>query len=68
MNDPACVGGGVDVDYRPIRMSMRLYLGAWRLLSSPYWHGAGSNPVLPYRKFSKEVGGYDEKVVDRRGR
>ena len=32
MRDPACVGGGVDVDHRPRRAFVRLYLRVWRLL------------------------------------
>ena len=32
MRDPSCFGGGVDVDYRPRRLVVRLYLHAWRLL------------------------------------
>ena len=28
MRDPACIGGGLDVDYRPRRFSVRLYLRA----------------------------------------
>ena len=30
IRDPGCVCGGVDVDYRPRRLSSRLYLRAWR--------------------------------------
>ena len=33
MNDPDCVGGAVDVEYRPRRFSMRLYLRIWRVLA-----------------------------------
>ena len=33
MSDPNCVGGAVDVDYRPRRLSMRLYLRIWRVLA-----------------------------------
>ena len=32
MNSEGCVGGGADVDYRPRRVTMRVYLGAWKLL------------------------------------
>ena len=32
MDDPDCIGGGVDVDYRARRLFVRLYLLAWRLL------------------------------------
>ena len=30
MSDPACVGGGVEVEYRPRRPIIRLYLRCWR--------------------------------------
>ena len=32
MSDPSCLGGAVDTDYRPARLSVRLYLKSWRLL------------------------------------
>ena len=32
MSDPACVGGGVDVDCRPKRRAMRFDLRIWRAL------------------------------------
>ena len=32
MSDTTCVGSAVDVEYRPRRMSSRVYLSAWRLL------------------------------------
>ncbi len=32
MGDPSCIGGGVDVEYRPRRLTVRLYLRAWRIL------------------------------------
>ena len=34
MSDPACVGGGVDVEYRPRRLLVKLYLRSWRLLGN----------------------------------
>ena len=33
MSDPGCVGGAVDVECRPRRLSMRIYLRAWRVLA-----------------------------------
>ena len=33
MSDPECVGGGVDVEYRPRRLVIRLYLRCWRQLA-----------------------------------
>ena len=47
MSDPDCVGGGVDVDYRPKRHSVKLYLRAWRVPGPPHRDGPGRNAVLP---------------------
>ena len=33
MSDPACVGGGVDVEYQPRRRFTRLCLRGWRVLA-----------------------------------
>ena len=46
MRDPACVGGGVDVDYRPHRHLVRLYLRLWRLLARGTGDGAGRRAAL----------------------
>ena len=61
MRDPACVGGGVDVDYRPRRSSIRFYLRLWRLLAR------GTGMVQGAAQFCREdvfaeIGGYDERV------
>ena len=61
MSDPACVGGGVDVDYRPQRISMRLYLRAWRLLSRLTGMVQGATQFCRKEVF-EQVGGYDEKA------
>ena len=61
MNDPACVGGGVDVDYRPKRLSIRLYLRAWRLLSHLMGMAQGATQFCR-RSVFEQVGGYDEKA------
>lgn len=61
MSDPACVGGAVDVDYRPKRRSMRLYLRAWRILSHLTGMAQGATQFCRKSVFD-EVGGYDEKV------
>ena len=41
-----CVGGAVDIDYRPRRLSMRLYLRVWRLLARRHGDGPGGDAVL----------------------
>ena len=59
MDDPACVGGAVDVDYRPRRLSMRLYLRVWRLLARLTGMAQGATQFCR-RSVFEQVGGYDE--------
>lgn len=59
MDDPACVGGAVDVDYRPKRLSMRIYLRGWRLLARLTGMAQGATQFCR-RSVFEEVGGYDE--------
>ena len=61
MIDPDCVGGGVDVDYRPRRLAVRLYLRAWRVLGRLTGMVQGAAQFCRRSAF-EEVGGYDEKV------
>ncbi len=61
MSDPACVGGGVDVDYRPKRLSVRLYLRASRLLGRLSGMAQGATQFCRKNVF-EQVGGYDEKA------
>ena len=61
MNDPACVGGGVDVEYQPERRSMRLYLCAWRLLARRMELVQGVTQFCRKDVFER-VGGYNEHV------
>ena len=61
MRDPACIGGGVDVDYRPQRLSVRLYLRVWRLLGRLTGMVQGAAQFCRKDAF-EEVGGYDESV------
>ena len=61
MSDPACVGGGVDVEYRPQRLAVRLHLRAWRLLGRLM--GMVQGPTQFCRKsVFEQVGGYDEQT------
>ena len=67
MSDPTCVGGAVDVEYRPRRMSIRVYLSAWRLLGNLHGDGPRRHSVLP--QVSLRTGrGLRREGVDRRGR
>ena len=61
MRDPACVGGGVDVEYRPRRRSVRLYLRAWRVLARLTGMVQGATQFCHKRAF-EQVGGYDENA------
>ena len=61
MRDPTCVGGGVDVDYRPRRLFVRLYLRAWRLLARVAGMVQGAAQFCRRDAF-EQVGGYDEQV------
>ncbi len=59
MSDPDCVGGAVDVDYRPRSFLMRLYLRAWRLLARLTGMAQGATQFCR-RDVFEQVGGYDE--------
>ena len=59
MSDPGCVGGGVDVEYRPRRTLIRHYLQGWRLLSRAIGMVQGATQFCSKAAF-EEIGGYDE--------
>ena len=61
MSDRSCVGGGADVDYRPQRLSIKLYLRAWRLLAGLTGMLQGATQFCRKCVFDK-VGGYDERA------
>lgn len=61
LDDPACIGGGVDVDYRPRRLLLRLYLRAWRLFGRLTGMVQGATQFCRKSAF-EQVGGYDENV------
>ena len=61
MRDPSCVGGGVDVDYRPRRLLVRLYLSGWRLLGRLTGMVQGATQFCRTSAFER-IGGYDETV------
>ena len=59
MSDPKCIGGGADVEYRPRRVFVRLYLHAWRVLGTLTGMVQGAAQFC--RKSAHEhLGGYDE--------
>ncbi len=61
MSDPECVGGGVDVEYRPRRLVIRLYLRCWRQLARVTGMVQGATQFCRRSAF-EAVGGYDENV------
>ncbi len=61
MQDPACVGGAVDVEYRPRRFAIGLYLRAWRLLSRLTGMAQGATQFCRRHAF-EHIGGYNESV------
>ena len=61
MSDPACIGGAVDVEYRPKRRFNKLYLRAWRVFSRLTGMAQGATQFCRKSVFD-EVGGYDEKA------
>ena len=61
MRDPACVGGAVDVHYRPRRPFIRLYLHGWRLLARLTGMAQGATQFCRRSVFD-QVGGYDESA------
>ena len=61
MSDPACVGGGAEVDYRPRRPFMGLYLRCWRQLARLTAMVQGPTQFCRRSAFDS-VGGYDERV------
>ena len=66
MSDPNCIGGGVDVDYRPRHGWVRLYLGAWRFLGNlTGWCRAPCSSVARVSSNRSEA---TTRGVDRRGR
>ncbi len=61
VSDPVCIGGGVDVEYRPRRLVIRLYLRCWRQLARLTGMVQGATQFCRMSAF-KAVGGYDENV------
>ena len=61
LDDPDCIGGGVDVDYRARRLFVGLYSLAWRLLGRLTGMVQGATQFCRKSAFD-QVGGYDENV------
>ena len=61
MSEPDCFGGGVDVDYRPHRLTIRAYLRLWRMLSRLFGMVQGATQFCRRSAF-EQIGGYDESA------
>ena len=61
VSDPSCVGGGVDVEYRPRRALIRFYLRCWRLLAQRLGMVQGATQFCRRSTF-EAIGGYDERA------
>lgn len=61
MDDPRCDGGAVDVEHRPSRALIRLYLRAWRLLGRLTGMAQGAAQFCR-RDVFLALGGYDEAL------
>ncbi len=61
MSDPDCIGGGVDVEYRPRRPVIRVYLRCWRQLARLTGMVQGATQFCRGSAF-EAVGAYDENV------
>ena len=59
MENPSCLGGAADTDYRPARASMRAYLGFWRLVGRATGMAQGALQFCRRDAFLA-LGGYDE--------
>ncbi len=61
VSDPSCVGGGVDGEYRPRRILVRIYLRTWRVLARVTDMVQGATQFCRKDVFD-QIGGYDESV------
>ncbi|MBV9928924.1 MAG: glycosyltransferase [Acidobacteria bacterium] len=61
MSRPDCVGGALDTDYRPARLSSKIYLGAWRVAGRLAGVAQGATQFCRRDAFD-ELGGFDETL------
>jgi glycosyltransferase involved in cell wall biosynthesis len=61
MGDAACLGGAVDIDYRPARTLIRAYLRAWRIIGLTLKMAQGATQFCRREAFTA-LNGYDETL------
>lgn len=61
MSDTNCLGGAVDTDYRPMKVTVRVYLQFWRILGSLTGMAQGATQFCR-RDLFFALNGYDETL------
>ncbi len=61
MSDARCFGGAVDLDYRPIKLSVKVYLQLWRMLGKLTGMAQGATQFCRRDRFFA-LNGYDETL------
>jgi glycosyltransferase involved in cell wall biosynthesis len=61
MDDPTCLGGAVDIDYRPARVLVRAYLGLWHVIGLALKMAQGATQFCRREAFTA-LNGYDETL------
>ena len=61
MDGPNCIGGAVDVDHKPAKLLIRVYLFLWRFIAKLTGMAQGASQFWRRAEFLK-VGGYDEGI------
>jgi glycosyltransferase involved in cell wall biosynthesis len=61
MSEPTCFGGAVDTDYRPQKLTVRIYLRLWRFIGKLAGMGQGATQCCR-RDIFLTLNGYDETL------
>ena len=61
MINPTCFGGAVDIDYRPAKSSVRMYLQLWRIIGKLTGMAQGATQFCR-REVYASLHGYDESL------
>jgi len=61
MGEPTCFGGAVDTDYRPGKLTSKIYLGLWRLVGKLAGMAQGATQFCRKETFFA-LNGYDETL------